>query len=227
MKAAMRQAWLHLTFLHWRFAADVVRPLVPANLELDPYDGAAWVGLVPFAIEGLTHPQMPEVPWLSNFLETNVRTYVLDRRGRQGVWFFSLDAARLAAVAGARASYSLPYFWASMKLERDGAVVRYQSRRVGGTRPGCDVEVRVAEPIPECSELDLFLTARYRLYAERRGRLLCAEIEHVPWPLQRAQVISLRQNLIQAAGLPAPEGEPLVHFSEKIEVTVGWPRAIE
>ena len=98
----MRQTWRDLTFLHWPYDPSLVRPLVPAELELDLYDGAAWVGLVPFVITGLTHPRAPVLPWLSNFPETNVRTYVVDRKGRNGVWFFSLDAGRLAAVIGAR-----------------------------------------------------------------------------------------------------------------------------
>ena len=125
----MRQVWRDLTFLHWRFPPDAVRPLVPPELQLDLWDGAAWIGLVPFAIEELTHPRVPPVPWLSHFLETNVRTYVVDAEGRRGVWFFSLDAARLAAVLGARAAYALPYFWARMSLVREGTTLRYRDRK--------------------------------------------------------------------------------------------------
>src|SRR5262249_23552411 len=105
----MRQSWIDLTFLHWRIDPQIVRPLVPGSLELDLCDGSAWIGLVPFYIIGLTLPHAPAVPWLSHFAETNVRTYVVDPNGRRGVWFFSLDAARLAAVAGARAAFALPY----------------------------------------------------------------------------------------------------------------------
>ncbi|HWC97344.1 MAG TPA: DUF2071 domain-containing protein [Candidatus Sulfopaludibacter sp.] len=223
MKPALNQAWQDLTFLHWPLAPQAVRRLVPAGLELDLWDGAAWVALVPFAIENLTHPRLPPVPWLSHFLETNVRTYVVDRQGRRGVWFFSLDAARLAAVAGARAAYALPYFWSRMRLERDGERVRYRGRRISPRSPGYEIEVRIGERIGEPSPLEVFLTARYRLYSCRAGKLRSAEVEHAPWPLQRAEVVSLRENLIEAAGLPAPEGLPLVHFSERVEVRAGWP----
>ncbi len=221
LRPAMRQAWRELTFLHWPYAAEAVRPLVPKSLDLDLWEGAAWVGLVPFAIAGLTHPRVPAAPWLSHFLETNVRTYVVDGQGRRGVWFFSLDAARLAAVVGARAAYALPYFWARMSLDRLGTEVRYRSRRIGRGRPGCDVAVQVGSGIAAPSDLELFLTARFRLFAERRGRLRHAEIEHPPWPLQRAGVVRLRQNLLEAAGLPGPRGAPLAHFSESVEVMVG------
>ena len=103
MQPFLRQRWRDVTFLHWRYDPLVVRPLLPRGLELDLFHDEAWIGLVPFAIEGLTLAHGPEVPWISNFPETNVRTYVVDRQGNRGVWFFSLDAARLLAVAGARA----------------------------------------------------------------------------------------------------------------------------
>src|ERR1700680_4523345 len=112
----MRQTWRDLTFLHWRYDPAVVRPLAPADLQLDLCEGAAWVGLVPFLITGLSWPGVPAVPRISEFPETNVRTYVTDRTGSRGVWFFSLDAARLPAVIGARITYALPYFWARMKV---------------------------------------------------------------------------------------------------------------
>ena len=34
--------------------------------------------------------------------------------GREGLWFFSLDAARLEPVLVARSAYALPYKWAAM-----------------------------------------------------------------------------------------------------------------
>ena len=119
-RPVIRQSWLELTFLHWSFDPDVVRPLVPRDLELDLWGEKCSVGLVPFIVDDITLVKAPAVPWLSRFNETNVRTYVLDRYGRRGVWFFSLDAARLAAVVGARIGYALPYYWAGMSVRRDG-----------------------------------------------------------------------------------------------------------
>jgi len=219
----MRQTWRDLTFLHWHYDPAVVRPLVPRELELDLYEGEAWVGLVPFRITGLTHPRLPVMPWLSSFAETNVRTYVKDGSGRDGVWFFSLDAARLAAVIGARLAYALPYFWACMTVRSDGAATHYTSRRRYGRLAESDIRVEAGDAIAEPGELDLFLTARFRLYARRGDHLLCGAIEHTPWPLQRATVTELRQTLVQAAGLPEPVGAPLAHFARRIDVLVGPP----
>jgi uncharacterized protein YqjF (DUF2071 family) len=221
--AVMRQTWRDLTFLHWPYDPVLIRPLVPRPLELDLYDGAAWVGLVPFSITGLTLPHGPAVPWLSRFPETNVRTYVADEDGRRGVWFFSLDAARVAAVLGARAAYALPYFWARMSVEAGPQSVRYVSERIAGPPAETDIEIRPGAPIPEPSDFEIFLTARFRLFAKRAGRILRADIEHPPWPLQRAEVVAVSETLIRAAGLLDPSGPPLAHFSRRIDVRVAAP----
>jgi uncharacterized protein YqjF (DUF2071 family) len=217
----MRQSWRELTFLHWRFDPAVVRAVVPGDLALDVYDGSAWVGLVPFIVADLTLPNAPAVPWLSTFAETNVRTYVIDRNGRRGVWFFSLDAARLLAVLGARTAYALPYIWAKMRVERNGTAARYESLRHLARKGRSRVEVRIGEPISEPSELDVFLTARFRLFAKRRGQLLMAEVEHAPWRLRRATLIELEDTLLNNAGLPRPTSDPLVHFGGNVDVLVG------
>jgi len=219
----MRQSWRDLTFLHWRSDPSAIRPLVPAELQLDLYDGAAWVGLVPFLIVDLTLPHAPALPWLSKFPETNVRTYVIDRHGARGVWFFSLDAARLLAVIGARAVYALPYFWAKMSVERQAGSLRYTSTRRQGPKASCEIEVRIGEPVSSPTELEVFLTARFRLFAQRRGRLLKADIEHRPWPLQHASIPYLKQDLLRAAGLPQSHTAPLAHFAAGVDVLVAPP----
>ncbi len=224
-RAVMRQTWNHVTFLHWRYPPAAVRPLVPPELELDLFEGAAWVGLVPFLITGLTLPRWPAIPWLSRFPETNVRTYVTDGAGRPGVWFFSLDAARLAAVVGARTGYGLPYFWAKMRVRADSQGVQYRSRR--RFLPGhSDLEIEKGDFIEEQSERDVFLTARFRLYARWLGRMVCGRIEHPQWPLHTARVVRLEDSLVRAAGLPEPEGDPLAHFAPRVDVRVAAPEMV-
>lgn len=215
----MRQRWSDLTFLHWSCDPGIVRPLVPAALDLDLYDGAAWIGLVPFRIEALTRPNVRPAPWLSTFPETNVRTYAVDAQGRRGVWFFSLDAARLLAVGGARLAYALPYFWARMSVQRKADIVAYHSKRFAG-HGACDVQVQAGDRINP-TELEIFLTARFCLFARQAARLYRADIEHPPWPLQRARVLSLRQSLTTAAGLPEFHDPPFAHFAASVDVLVG------
>ena len=222
----MRQHWERLTFLHWAYDPAVLRRLVPGRLELDLHEGVAWVGLVPFFMRVHT-PGDHGVPWVSNFCETNVRTYVRDRAGRAGIWFLSLDAARAGAVAVARASYGLPYFWSSMRLQRQGRDVSYRCRRrVPGPRGvTSDVRIRIGEPYDpaELGDRDHFLTARWRLFSVFAGLSLSARAQHPPWPLYRAEALDVDDGLIPAAGLPLPGGAPLVHYSPGVNVRIGWP----
>jgi len=217
----MYQRWLRLTFLHWRYDPERIEPLIPPPLKLDTYDGAAWVGLVPFEIVELRPPLVPALPWISRFPETNVRTYVRGPDGQRGVWFFTLEAERLIAVLAARTFYHLPYRWAAMKVAQRDGVVYYTSKRhrpFGHART--DIAVEPGTSVT-AGQLENFLTAQFRLYAVRGRRLYTAPIEHDPWPLQSAEVRRLEQDVIERLGLPTPEGRPLVHYSADLQVKIG------
>ena len=146
----MYQTWSWLSFLHWSSPPAVVQRLLPTSLRVHDFDGRAWVGLTPFLLEDLRTPLVPAPPWFAGFPETNVRTYVVGPDGREGLWFLSLDAARLEPVLAARSTYALPYMWSAMTMERQGAVLRYRSRRrwPGPTPATSAVTVEVGEPWP-------------------------------------------------------------------------------
>jgi uncharacterized protein YqjF (DUF2071 family) len=225
----MRQRWERLTFLHWSFDPAAIARLLPAGLEPDLHDGVAWVGLVPFFMRVGTAGGL-QAPWASRFCETNVRTYVRDQHGRAGIWFFSLDAARFGAVAVARTTYRLPYFWSSMTISEEAGEVSYSCRRrMPGPRTATS-KVRISvgdkyEP-DELSERDHFLTARWILYSVSGARQRLARAWHEPWPLYRADARLVDDHLIEAAGLPAPHGAPLAHYSPGVDVTIGRPERI-
>src|SRR6185312_4553706 len=124
----MRMEWHDLLFMHWPLPAALVRPLIPAALRLDTFDGWVWIGVVPFTMRGVRPRLAPAVPRLSAFCELNVRTYVTAEH-RPGVWFFSLDAANPLAVRAARLAFRLPYYDARMDSTRIGDAIRYQSVR--------------------------------------------------------------------------------------------------
>jgi len=225
----MTQRWELLTFLHWSFEPSVVQRLLPAGLTVETFDDRAWVGLVPFQMR-VAPPGLAALPWLGRFCETNVRTYVRDNHGRPGVWFFSLDAARLAAVVVARLTYRLPYFWARMRLTGAPDRLVYTSRRrwPASPAPGAagTVIVRPGAVVPpeEVTELEHFLTARWRLFSHAgRDTLRSADAEHAPWPLRRVDVELCDDSLVTAAGLPRPVGPPLAHYSDGVDVRIGLP----
>jgi uncharacterized protein len=104
----MHQDWTRVTYLHWPYDPADVRPLLPAGTEPDIFDGVTWIGLIAFVMRRVGVLGLPPVPYLSHFLETNVRAYAVDARGRRSVVFLSLDADRLLPVAIARVGYRLP-----------------------------------------------------------------------------------------------------------------------
>lgn len=227
-RAAMVHWWEQLTFIHWRYDADEVQRLLPKGLTVETFDGSAWVGLVPFFLR-VALPGVPSVPWMSRFAETNVRTYATSADGTSGVWFFSLDAARLGAVLVARATYRLPYFWSKMRIERDASTISYRTRR-RWPRPraasAAKVEIGDAYLADELTELDHYLTARWALFSAPRSGLHKARAFHDPWPLHRASLLELDDSLVTAAGLSAPQGEPLMHYAPSVRVRIGWPTTI-
>jgi uncharacterized protein YqjF (DUF2071 family) len=224
----MRQTWDRLLFAHWPVPFDALRPLVPAALELDRFDGEAWLGVVPFLMRNVRPRGLPAVPWLSAFPELNVRTYVTVG-GKTGVYFFSLDAGNSLAVAIARRWFHLPYFRARFSVSQTGERTSYHSTRIHSGAPSADLDVAyrptgsVYASAP--GSLDAFLTERYCLYSiDARGRLLRGEIHHQQWPLQPAEAEFRRNTMALAAGLMLPDIAPLLHYADHLEVLV-WPLA--
>ncbi|MBW3628042.1 MAG: DUF2071 domain-containing protein [Gemmatimonadetes bacterium] len=228
-KPIMHQNWARLLFLHWEFPATLIRPLVPSALELDLYDGRAWVGVTPFALTGIRPNFAPPIPVLSDSLELNVRTYV-HKDGVPGVWFLSLDASNPLAVWGARLGFHLPYYQARMDMEGEGSTIRFHSER---THPGADAASFAAawslgEPIAEAQPgtLDFFLIERYCLYAAQGGAISRARIHHEPWPLRRASIGSLSSTMLESHGLPAIRAVPLAHAqAAPLHVEIWAPEA--
>jgi uncharacterized protein YqjF (DUF2071 family) len=229
-RPVMRQRWDRLTFLHWSFEPSEVARLLPDGLEPDLFDGRAWVGLVPFFMHVATAGGHM-LPWVSRFAETNVRTYVRNADGVTGIWFFSLDAARLGAVAVARSTYRLPYFWSSMDVEisgdqASGREIFYRCHRRLPDPPASSVtRITIGERISadEVDEREHFLTARWILFSVVGSRHRLARAFHEPWPLYRAEATTVNDGLLVAAGLPASAGAPLVHYSPGVDVAIGRP----
>jgi uncharacterized protein YqjF (DUF2071 family) len=222
----MRQDWSHLLFLHWPVPVEAIAGKIPEGLEVDTFEGNAYLGLVPFKMTGVRPVWAPAVPWLSSFLEVNVRTYVHQEGANPGVWFFSLDAANPVAVWLARAFWHLPYFLAGMGLEQEGSgdgLRSYSSRRLGqATGPGCRIRYRpsgVARPA-EPGTLEHFLVERYLLYAKVGNRLAMGQVHHRPYPVQGAELLELEEDLVAASGVEVVGMPPLIHFASGVEVEI-------
>lgn len=223
----MRQEWRNLAYLHWPHDPAVVQARLPRGLEVDTFQGTAWVGLVPFHMVGIAPRRRPAIPYLGTFPETNVRTYVLGPEG-PGVWFHSLDINRILPVAVARTTYRLPYAFSKMAIERRGDTITYTTRRRWPQPRGARsrVRLRIGDPIDRPNEFEQFLSARWRLYTMLGRHLTVARVEHEPWPLHRAHLLSFVDELVAAVGYPTPRDEPHVLFSPGVSVRVDLPRRV-
>lgn len=226
-RAVASQRWSRLTFLHWRVDSAVVAPMLPAGIRPDEHDGSSWVGLIAFQLDRATIAGSPPVPYFGSFAEVNVRLYGVDREGRRGVVFRSLEASRLAAVLAARAAFSIPYFWSSTAVSVNGDEIGYTARRHWGSgstrilaRPG-------TEPVIGDATAD-FLTARWGLFTTRFGRTRFLPNAHEPWPLLTAELLSLEDTLLERAGIPGVAGRnpDSVLYSEGVTTWFGAPRPV-
>lgn len=225
----IRQGWRDAVFLHWRIEPRLVAPYLPSGTRPDEFaPGETYVGLIPFRLEASAfspaallprrftsrqnrlpwaHP-LPPVPWLGSFLETNVRLYAVDERGRRGVVFRTLEAQHLLPVLAAQAGLGLPYRWARMRSRRDGDVLSYASERLTGERPRTRMAVRLGrEPVAQDPLAD-FLTARWGMFTERGSRTRYWRNVHGPWPLFRAELRRLDDELLAATGCPRLAARP-------------------
>ena len=225
----MYQNWGKLLFMHWRIEEKLLRPLIPDELRIDTFDGSAWIGVIPFTMWGIHASFLPPIPGTSSFHELNVRTYV-SLNGVAGVWFFSLDAANRLAVWAARTFYSLPYFNAQMALKQKGNTIQYSSTRVDKRARLTYLETTwtIGDRLPQSSpsSLEFFLTERYCLYTERKNRIFRARIHHQPWRLQTALLDSIDSTMIESHGLPTPEGDPVLLYSEEQKVSIWLPKNV-
>ena len=222
----MTQTWHNLLFAHWPVDANALRPLIPAGFEIDRFDGQAWIGVIPFHMTNVAPRGVPALPWVSEFPELNVRTYVRVN-GRGGIYFFSLDASNSVAVGIARTLVHLPYFSAAMQVtETEDGWIRYKSRR---TTPGANpAELKVTyRPIGETSPpvfgtLEHFLTERYCLFTvDGSFRVHSLDIHHPRWPLQAAEAKFEVNTMAEAAGMRLPSTAPLLHFAKRQDM-VAW-----
>jgi hypothetical protein len=220
----MHQRWHDLLFAHWALPPERIRPLIPRELELDTFDGKAWVGVIPFWMSHVRFRWLPPIPTAATFPELNVRTYVRapQEPEKQGVYFFSLDAASVLAVLGARGGVGLPYFWADMEARVVNDEVAYRSIRRQRPRPAELVgRYRATGPFSTTkSSLEQFVTERYCLYVVRLGRIHRVQIHHLPWPLQPAEAEFQINSMARANGIELPPERPMLQFAKYLEVYV-------
>jgi uncharacterized protein len=230
----MTQRWNDLLFAHWPVPISAIERLLPSGLRADTYQGSAWLGVVPFWLDRIKVRGMPPIPGTQNFPDLNVRTYVRDEYSNTpGLYFFSLDASNLLAVAAARLIFDLPYHWSEMRLDQrsEREFSFYCRRRFARTPTVFQVRYRGLGPTRALAEakvgsLEYFLMERSCLFTRNRaGQPVRANLHHVPWPLEEAEAEIERNDLASAIGIPLPDHEPVLHYSRRLAVYI-WPHEL-
>lgn len=206
----MFQSWRHLLFLHWEVDPAIIGPSLPEGLVPDLFEGRAYLGVVPFFMQGVRPRGLPSVPGISNFLELNVRTYVHDATGQPGVWFYSLDASNPLACAIARRRFHLAYHEAEMHATRTEWIDYHCRRRTEHESARFRYRGRGPEHQADPGSLEFFLVERYLLYAydRRSDRLLRGRVHHSPYQIRDAEVEQWSTLPVTWNGLASPAGAP-------------------
>jgi uncharacterized protein len=217
----MKQTWYHLLFAHWRIDVDIIKQWIPPPLELDTFDGEAWIGIVPFEMKGIRLRYLPPVPFTSKFPEINVRTYV-SYQGKSGVYFLSLDATNYLAVQVAKSFFHLPYYFADISVMQERDTIVYRSKRKEGDRPfRFEGSYRPTSPefLASPDSLEHWLSERYCFFTRKYEKLLCCDIVHDPWKLQLAEA-DITRNQLLPFDTTALMGKPLLHYSNHLDVLI-------
>ena len=213
---------MNLAFLHWEIDYQDLRKRIPSTLDIDLYEGKAWIAIVPFDMRGVTLRHCPTFDPISNFPEINVRTYVT-RNGKPGVWFFSLDVPSKFAVWAARTFFHLPYRNGDVNVQKKGDAIHYSSA-VANNRFHARYQPHSYEKFGKGS-FELWATERYCLYCQSvSGKLYRTEVHHQKWPLQTTRIDIQENTLLD--NFEIGEMHPSVLYSESIDVVAYSPERI-
>jgi uncharacterized protein YqjF (DUF2071 family) len=185
------------------------------------------VGLIGFRLQGTAISTGPAIPYFGTFTEVNVRLYSREPSGRRGVVFLSMDASRLAFVMAARAA-RLPYIWSRLSFRpriEAGSGVAYSVQRFRHG-PTSDFSVSPGPEQEAHDPLSIHLTARFGLHTRLLGRTLYLPNTHPAWPLYRAELVSLDDQLVAATGIKVSGRPESVLYSPGVRSSFGRPHIL-
>ena len=221
----MTQVWENVLFAHWSLPMEVVRKHIPAELEVDTFNGEAWVGVILFKMNGFKLRFTPfRYPF--SFPEINLRTYVKVNE-RPAIFFMTLDAADPLVVSVAKRWYRLPYFHAKMSFSKQEDMISFHSERksVGDSVVIGGEFYPVSEQfVPKDGSIDHWLTERYVYFnKDPNNHIYWGEVYHEPWQLRKVSGKFSDNTLLHPYQIELP-GEPhLLHYSRGVEAQMGAP----
>lgn len=203
-------------FLHWKVPYDSLRKLVPQKLNLDTFEGTAYVSLVAFTMQKIRPRNLPAIKFISDFDEINIRTYI-DNDNKKGVYFLNIEAGKQLSVTIAKLLSGLPYEKSSIQR----ATENYKSSN-DKKNFSFDTEFEIKKQFIQKTELDTWLTERYCLYLNKAETIYRYDIHHKEWEIKNADIKRLNVNY-KIGGINLANQPDLVHYSDGVKV-VAWER---
>ena len=210
------QEWHDVLMMHYIAERDYLEKLLPEGLVLDTFGGKAWVSLFVFAVKKLRPRFLPPLPYVSNFNEVNLRTYVT-RDGIPGIYMLSIEANKLIDVLIPRWFLGIPYVLTSI-YRRSGY---FFAENTSGKN--LEAEFTRSHPVNDKSQLDRWLTERHALYVNHAKKIYRFDIHHKEWELNEAHISGIRQNY--TIGITPLQRPDRCHYSKQARVLV-WGRRV-
>lgn len=219
----MFQEWRKLLFLHWEYDSNLIQNTLPEGVFVDTYKGKSYLTINVFFIQNLRLSNFPAIPGFSDFIEVNFRTYVYDKNGIPGIWFYSLDINSLLAASSGKNFFSLPYHYSELTEQQENGSISIEGTRVEANHSSMkfsyipENETYIAEP----DSIDFFLMERYVLFTYLNGKLHLGRVHHLPYSISKAKVLNNKNHLFELNSFNAPLSPPnIIHYSSNIDVEI-------
>jgi uncharacterized protein YqjF (DUF2071 family) len=209
------QQWQDVVFLHCKVPAALLLPSLPAGLELDTYEGEAWVSLVAFCIPVLSPRYFFYRPSLHNLKEINIRTYVKNQQ-HPGIFMLHMAADHHLFVWLSRLFFALPYEKAVIGTAKGIYQCAHKAFHF-------DISYTSGIPIDHKKPLDEWLTERYALFTFSGKKLYRIDIHHMPWKLKTIHLPFAYFSFNHAQFSISEKNIALAHYGSTQQV-LNWPR---
>ena len=199
--------WEEVLFLHFKVAPEMLAPFVPRPLELDLFEGKAYVSLVNLTMRRFLPSKSGSIGAVLRLISRervlNLRTYVRlgEERGAYFIWGWLSQLGSLPLPSGL---FGLPYAFASMDYDHNEASRTLHASIVcdrdrfgyqGTVGPG----VKAAKCPPK--SLAEFAMERYMGFFNRKDKVCAFRIWHEPWS-QVPFEASIEENTLIKSKLP-------------------------
>lgn len=207
------QEWHNTVFFHWEVPPYLLEKYIPKGIELDTYNNMAWVSMVSFEVKSMRLRNLPAFPYISNFEEINIRTYVT-RDEIPGIYLFSIETNKFIEVLFSRLFIGLPY--QKCQIKRSGNHVQSENKTLNHL---LDITIDKNTALVNKTGIDVWLTERHSLY-EMCGSKICRfDIHHKEWDLRNPDV-TIHDIMYEAGKYKISTYPDKIQYSEKIEVVL-------